>query len=241
MIRAMYTASSGTQTIGTDMYDMLAHNLANIDTPGFRAQYMTQSSLASSGGTNTDYQVGTSSYFEDKRPGPSQYTGEKLDLELEGDAYFTVQTVDGVTAYSRNGRLKLQADGSLTDKLGNPIMGDGGPITIPRSASSIVVDEKGNISADGVKSGKLKLTSFDEAVTLKPIGGGLYQAPPDAEPKEAEVSVRQGYYQRSNVSAVAEMVRMMETVRSVESYTKFIIAASDDTTGPLVRGTGKVG
>lgn len=244
MIRSIYTATSGSTTRGNDMYDMLAHNLANVETPGFRAQYMNQTTSATTNMNvpGTDYQVASFSAFEDKRPGQSVYTGEKLDIDLEGDAYFVVNTGDGLTAYSRNGRLKVQADGAITDRMGNSIIGEnGGPLTIPPRAVSISIDEKGNIMADGVRAGRIKAVVFEPGTETKPIGGGLYQVPEGVEANQADVKVTQGYYERSNVNPVEEMVRMMEVVRSVESYTKFILAASEDTTAPLVKNTGRVG
>lgn len=244
MIRSIYTATSGSTTRGNDMYDMLAHNLANVETPGFRAQYMNQTTSATTntGAPGTDYQVSSLSAFEDKRPGQAVYTGEKLDVDTDGDTYLVVTTGDGLTAYSRNGRLKVQADGTITDRMGNSIQAENGTtLNIPPRAVNITIDEKGFITADGVRAGRLKVVSFAPGTETKPIGGGLYQVPVGVEADPADVKVTQGYYERSNVDPVQEMVRMLEVVRSVESYTKFILAASEDTTAPLVKGTGRVG
>lgn len=242
MLRALYTATSASIAKGNEKFDMLAQNLANVDTPGFRAQYINQMTLATQGqGLQSDVQVGRGELFLDTRQGQVQYTGEKLDVDLEGDTYLVVTTGDGQTAYSRNGRLKMQLDGAITDRMGNKVMGQAGPLTMNPSSGVVSIDEKGNIFADNVNIGRFRTVSFDESAKLKPIGGGLYAADPSTTPKDTETLVTQGYYERSNVSPVEEMVRIIDSVRSVESYTKMIQTVIDETTGPLVRQTGKVG
>lgn len=242
MLRALYTAASGMQTQGSEKFDVLAHNLSNVGTPGFRAQYIRQINLPDREfNSATDFQANTLDFFEDKRPGQLEYTGEKFDVDADGDTYFAVQDAAGGTAYTRNGRFKLRPDGGLVDRMGNRVMGQGGPITIPVRAANVVVDDKGQIFADGAQVAKFKVVEFDPEAKMMPVGGGLYQAKPGFPPKDSTEKVYQGYYERSNVNSVEEMVRMMTTVRSVESYSKMLLAASDDTTAPLIRQTGKIG
>lgn len=242
MLRALYTAASGMQTQGTDKFDALAHNLSNVTTPGFRAQYIRQINVPDQEfNSDTDFQTNYVESYEDKRPGHIEYTGEKFDVDSEGDTYFVVQMADGETAYTRNGRFKLRPDGSLCDRMGNRVMGQGGPITIPPRAGTVAIDEKGQILADGAAAGRLKVVDFEGDPRMKPIGGGLYRASSGVTPKDSTERVYQGYYERSNVNAVEEMVRMMTAVRSVESYGKMLLTVSDDTTAPLIRQTGKVG
>lgn len=242
MIRALYTTTSGSMALGSDRFDTLAHNIVNANTPGFRAQYIK---LLSKGGEMdtgiADTTVLTSEYFEDKKPGVLEYTGESLDVDTEGDTYLTVELGDGSTGYTRNGRMRMRPDGQLTDALGNLVLGRNGPIKINPGTAKLNINEKGEINADGRNHGVLKIVSFDEKVVLKPIGGGVYVAPLDAEAKEAESpGVTQGYYERSNVNPVEEMVRMLSAVRSLEGYGKMSNAITDDTTAAVIRQTGKV-
>lgn len=242
MIRALYTAASGMQTQGTDKFDSLTHNMSNATTPGFRAQYIHQVNNPDKNYPNrSDIQTAALGYFEDKRPGQLEYTGEKYDVDAEGDTYFVIQMADGETAYTRNGRFKIRPDGSLCDRMGNRVMGQGGPITVPPRAVNVTISEQGQITADGAAVGKLRVVEFGENANMKPTGGGLYQPAPGTVPKDSTETVHQGYYERSNVNSVEEMVRMMAAVRSVESYGKLILSASDDTTAPLIRQTGRVG
>lgn len=247
MIRAMYTATSGMLVRGTEQFDMLANNLANVGTPGFKAQYLHQLShpVASPLSVPTDVQVNQGLRYEDTAPGQNQFTGEDLDLALEGgDFFFTVALPDGRTAYTRNGHLKRNAQGWITDASGNRVQGTAGPLTVPTGAAKVGVDGNGNITADGTPIGKLRLVEFAPGGKIpRPLGHSLFLAdeanPP--RPADAKATVLQGYVQRSNVNVVQEMIRLIEAVRSMESYQKVAIAASDETTGQLVRQTGRVG
>lgn len=245
MIRALYTATSGMLVRGTDQFDMLANNLANVGTPGFKAQYLHQISQPVKGpATPTDVQVSYTERYEDPAVGQTQFTGEDLDLAIEGgDAFFTVALPDGRTAYTRNGHLRRTAQGFLLDAGGNRILGAAGPLAVPPDTRKILVDASGNLTADGVPAGKLRLAQFDPAGKApKPLGGSLFVADErnPAKPANADITLSQGYFQRSNVNVVQEMIRLIEAVRSMEAYQKIAIAASDETTGQLVRQTGRV-
>lgn len=242
MIRSMYTAASAMMVRGTHQFDALAHNLANANTPGFKAQYLQQVSLAARGdsATPSDVQVNHSKSYEDTRKGNMRFTGNDTDLALERNGFFTVSLPDGTNAYTRNGRFTRLASGTLADSGGNPVMGERGPITFDPDAETLVIDAEGVVWADGDRSDKLAIVTFPPRVMLEPMGGSLMNAPGGLIGQPADIPVSQGYFEQSNVSVVEEMVRMMETTRAMESYQKMIVAVNDETTGQLVKQTGRV-
>jgi flagellar basal-body rod protein FlgG len=170
-----------------------------------------------------------------------QFTGVDLDLAVEGGAFFVVQTPSGETAYSRNGHLTRSPDGSILSASGTKVLGEKGPLRVPADAAKITVDAKGMVFADGAPVDRLRLVEFPAgAPAPRLVGGGILLGQEGGEPIPSQQMVRQGYFERSNVNVVEEMVRLVESTRSMESYQKMAVAASDETTGQLVRQTGRV-
>jgi flagellar basal-body rod protein FlgF len=251
MIKSLYTAASGMMIKGSDQFDMLANNLANAATPGFRAHYMNQLSTNVKNGdlNNTDVQTSRGARYEDPRPGQMTHSGQDLDLALDGDGFITVETPNGEKGYTRNGRLRMDALGNLKDYGGNlvlgerdPVTGTNEPIVIPPNTAKVTINAQGEIYADDALIEKLSIVKFESTNALIPVGSSLYRAPEGIEPDLAEdVTVMQRYFERSNVSATEEMVRIISSVRSFESYQKVIQAAAEETTKALIQKTGKVG
>src|SRR5689334_17293574 len=141
-----YAACSGLRARIQNL-DLVAHNLANIDTPGYRAQQPTfESLLAAADSANlTDLNRAINNFGvlgasrTDLAAGSMERTGNALDVAIEGKAFFAVQTARGVL-YTRNGNFQISTAGQLVTKEGDPVLGEQGPLLIPAGEVSISAD-----------------------------------------------------------------------------------------------------
>jgi flagellar basal-body rod protein FlgF len=205
--------------------DVVANNVANINTNGFKADKSLFQEFLTSGAhednfTGSDRRIsfvqdrGT---FHDFATGPLEQTKNPLDVAIDGGAFLVVQTPAG-ERYTRDGSLQINAQGQLVTTAGNPVLGTGGPIVFQPGDKEINIAPDGGVSvvegASKVDSlrGKLRLVSFANAQSLIKEGSNLFSgggAQPDALAK-----VRQGYVEKSNVNSVAEMSRMIDVTRT---------------------------
>jgi flagellar basal-body rod protein FlgF len=146
MDHLIYTAMSAATTL-LDRQAVVSNNLANADTSGFRADISVfQQAPIAGKGLQTRTQVAHGTSGVDFTPGAVQTTGRPLDVALPGPGFLAVQAADGNEAYTRSGSLQVAADGTLVTSTGLPVLGDGGPISIPP-------DTTVSIAADGTVSG----------------------------------------------------------------------------------------
>jgi flagellar basal-body rod protein FlgG len=242
LIRALYTAASG-MMIEARKLDTVSKNLFYVQTPGFKA---TRELRAARGPTTaelpSDVQVRLEAEFVDGTPGQFRMTGKELDLAIEGDGFFTVETPGG-TAYTRDGRFRRSADGVVRDGSGNALLGEGGPIRFPAGATidaRVEVTETGMFRVDGADVDRIALADFPGYRGLKQAGGSYFFATGTDEPRPSSAHVVQRTLEDANVSGVAEMTRTVETLRAFESYQKIIQSVMDETTGEAVRRIGRV-
>jgi flagellar basal-body rod protein FlgF len=160
-------------------------------------------------------------------PGPVQATGRALDLALGGKSWLTVQALDGTEAYTRGGALDLSPEGELVTRGGLPVLGDGGPISVPANAQ-VEIGADGTVSAS-LGNGRTQLLGRLKLVTpearLQRGDDGLFRSadgPLDADPA---ARVQQGALEGSNVSAVETMVAMITASRQFEQQMKLLQAA----------------
>lgn len=216
-----YIAMSRQMTLRSEM-DIIAHNLANMNTTGYKQQrlefneYLVRPAIREQFSMVIDRAA-----RRDTAQGPLEQTGNPLDLAIVGNGYFTVDTVHG-PRYTRAGQFTLNEQGDITTTDGLPVLDTGGqPITIPRDAGEIVVKGDGSITTaanPAAPIGRLDLVTFDAEQELLEVGSGLY-APNEQEPQPAppETSVKQGVVEQSNVQPILEMTRMIETSRAYQS------------------------
>jgi flagellar basal-body rod protein FlgF len=204
--------------------DVAANNVANLKTTGFRAQQLSfQEYLAPS----KDQEVGAKRErpvslvdatfaFTTSTAGAIQMTGNPLDLAIDGDAYFAIRTEYG-ERYTRDGSFTLDGTGRLVTMDGQPVLTDGGVVTVPPTAGEITVDASGQISTKQGTLGRLRLVSFSKSASLQAVGGNLFRSdmPPD-QTNASSVKILQGAVERSNVQATIEMSRLAEITRSYE-------------------------
>lgn len=215
----------------TDQYRAITQNLANSNTVGYKKQISQfqhkLDKISGIGEASTSGAIGqqlTNKIAMDFTQGMLEATGRKLDVALNGKGFFQIDTSNG-PMFTRNGTFHLNKNGQLVNGVGHPVAGEGGPITIPGKVSifDVSIGTDGTISADGNKIGKLKIVEFENNNILKPIGAGAFQAPNNANPKSAvETTVNQGYQERSNVSAVEELVGLIRVSRLYEAGVKSI-------------------
>lgn len=203
--------------------NVIANNMANINTPAFKAESMMFAEYLS-GSAETDMdRPGDQvvSYVEDLATvrdfsaGGLTPTGAPLDVAIRGDGWLVVQTPDG-ERYTRNGGLQIDAAGQLVTSEGYTVMGEGGPIQFGREDLDIAIAADGTISTSEGQKGKLRLVAFETNMELRPVGSSLYET--DAPPQAAEnARIAQGYIERSNVQPVLEISRMIEVNRAYQS------------------------
>lgn len=229
MDRMIYLSMSGAKAT-MQRQDALAHNLANVSTPGFRAELQAFRAVPveGSGASTRVYSLETTTGY-DMSPGPITSTGRNLDVATSGGAWLTVQALDGTEAYTRGGALDVTSEGTLVTRSGLPIMGDGGPLTVqPNTSVSIGAD--GTVSARGIDGkttsiGKLKLVTPGDDTPLVRGEDGLFRGANGDLTADDTARVQGGALEGSNVSAVESMVSMISAARQFEAQMKMITTA----------------
>lgn len=196
----------------------IANNLANVSTEGFRREGVVFAEwvdrLPTDGGSLS--QATAMIRTTDFSQGGLSATKNPLDLALEGEGFFALQTPDGV-ALTRVGSFKLLPSGELAAHDGARLLdGGGAPIVVPSNASNISIARDGTISVDGLASAQIGVVSVADPLQMSRIGETRFVPDGDLAPA-ANASVIQGFVEQSNVNAVLEMTRMIDVQRSYEA------------------------
>lgn len=230
MDRLIYLSMSGAKAT-MQRQDTLANNIANVSTPGFRAELQAFRAvpIQGSGASTRVFALETTTGY-DPTGGPVISTGRNLDVAAKGNAWLSVQALDGTEAYTRGGALDISSDGTLTTRSGLPVVGDGGPIQVPPD-STVSIGTDGTVSARGIGGrsnpiGKLKLVTPE--APLQRGDDGLFRAPDGDLAADATAQVEDGALEGSNVSAVESMVSMISAARQFEAQMKVIQTAEAD-------------
>jgi flagellar basal-body rod protein FlgF len=226
--RLIYLAMAGAQST-LQRQDVLANNLANASTTGFRAEMQAFRAVPVRGeGATTRAYMLESTVGHDTRPGHMQATGRSLDVAMQGQAWLAVQGLDGTEAYTRAGALEVNAEGQLVTPQGLAVQGDGGPITVGLNAKveiggdGSITSTVGNGRPQAV--GRLKLVTPE--APLQRGADGLFRPGDGAElPADATARVSSGMLEGSNVSAVETMVAMIAAARQFEQQMKVLQGA----------------
>ncbi|MGO8914351.1 MAG: flagellar basal-body rod protein FlgF [Stellaceae bacterium] len=227
MQNATYIALSGQMAMQRQM-DVVANNLANLSTAGFKgedtlfSQYLVRARGSSSPLAFAE-DAGTT---RDLRQGSLSSTGNPLDFAIQGSGYFTVQTPLG-QRYTRNGHLQLDGQGQLVTSQGYAVLADSGqPIILPANARGVTVAPDGTISVgqNGTPTqavlGKLQVVDFASPQAVTPAANGLWVT--DQAPQPTTASVQQGMIEESNVQPVVEMTRMLGVARAATNFKNFL-------------------
>ena len=201
--------------------DLVANNLANVSTPGFRGQHdvfrslLAGSSMFPMSSLNqavNNYSVLGDSHL-DLTQGSLEKTGNDLDLAIQGSGFFVVRTSAG-QVYTRNGNFHVSPKGKLVTADGDLVMGPTGPIDIVGGPVSISAD--GTISVNGAIAGQLKIVDFPAGTPLESVGATYYSAPLKSEIPATSASIQQGSLEASNVNPVASAVELVTVQRYAE-------------------------
>lgn len=239
MDRLIYTAMTGASE-ALEQQSLVANNLANASTTGFRAQLATFRAVPMNFGEASNPQT-TRTYVLSSTPGANyapgaiSQTGNPLDVAIQGAGWLSVMQPDGSEAYTRAGNLHLDQNGQLVTATDQPVIGSGGPISVPPGAQ-VTIGRDGTISAlmpgdppTAVATvDQLKLVNPDPA-TLTRGDDGLFRTsdgnPADADPA---VAIAPESLEGSNVNPVTAMVSMIDNARTFQMQTKMIESADQN-------------
>jgi flagellar basal-body rod protein FlgG len=202
--------------------ESIATNLANVSVQGYKRRGTSTQSFDATLRGRLERQVRTHTRI-DFSQGPLESTGEPYDLALTGSGFFTVDTPRG-EAYTRGGRFHIDAEGVLQTQDGFPVAWDGARGTIDPQGLEVRIDPEGQVWQGEQQVGRLRLVDFADPGRLEPDRSGYLHAPPGLREAAREGEVRQGHLERSNVSAVDEMVALIATQRSYESAARLMSA-----------------
>lgn len=208
--------------------EVVSHNLANASTNGFRAELAAFRAVPVRGdGASTRVYALESTVGYSNAPGVVQTTGRPLDVAVKGNSWLAVQALDGTEAYTRAGAMEVNAEGLLTDVQGRPVVGDGGPLTIPANAT-VEVAADGTISAKVGRErpqpvGRLKLVTPEAA--LQRGTDGLFRAAEGDLAADPAARLQSGSLEGSNVNAIESMVAMISAARQFEQQMKALQTA----------------
>lgn len=227
----------------TREFNVIAHNLANVNTVGFKRRCNAFSKSLETQEPET-YSPGTidlNSIFDFSQGGMIE-TDRPLDLALYGKGFFTIETPDG-PLYTRNGTFSINQNRQIVDPSGRIVAGQTGPISIPNNVgiSQINVSSDGTISADGTELGRFRLVDFkDDENKLVPVGESCYRMTEEnVIPVAAEnIAVKQGYQEASNVEIIDELVDMILVSRLYEANIKTLSAQKEATSSLLNAAMG---
>lgn len=230
MDRMLYVAMAGAKA-AMQRQDIVASNLANVSTTGFREELTAYRALPVTGdGASTRVYTIESTPGYNPAAGPVQSTGRSLDVAMTGNAWLAVQGRDGTEAYTRAGALQVDSEGQLVGVGALPVLGDGGPISVPANAEVLIAAD-GTVTArvGGARPqtiGRLKLVSPE--APLQRGGDGLFRASGGDLDADPAARLQSGALEGSNVSPIAAMVAMIAASRQFEQQVKMMQTAQED-------------
>jgi flagellar basal-body rod protein FlgF len=212
--------------------DLIANNLANMNTGGFKAQKLVFKEQTMPGAEDNSFLrpdraisfVVDDQNLVDFSPGETQETGNPLDVALNGKGWFTVQTPAG-DRYTRNGSFAINSQGQLVNQNNYPVLTNNGPVTFGPNEHQVTIAADGMISTNQGQRGKLQVVEFDDKRPPIKVGETLYtgQNPTPAALPE----VVQGRIEKSNVNGVVEMTNMINVQRSYQAIATMIKETDD--------------
>jgi flagellar basal-body rod protein FlgF len=239
MQNAQLIGLSRQMALGREL-DVVANNIANLNTTGFKAdgslfeEYLSSAARADQTHARVSF-VRDRGTWHDMSAGPLEKTGSPLDVAIDGAGFLVVQTPRG-ERYTRNGALQINATGQLVTSDGNQVLGESGPIVFQPNDNQVSISRDGTISVrEGTSKtdsarGVLKLVTFDNVQQLQKDGSSTFQAIGGAQPQPQPNKTSgfiQGSIEKSNVRGVVEMSRMIEITRSYTEVASLLKQQAD--------------
>jgi flagellar basal-body rod protein FlgG len=256
MVHGLYAVVAGSLAQERRL-EVLAHNLANATTAGFKAdvpvfEVVSAPSPAPMPATSPmspvaspiptplmrDSYIAFAGMRVDTSSGELRHTGNPLDVAIDGRGWFAVETPQGVQ-YTRNGSFTLTAQGQLVTHDGRPVLGTTGPITI--RGNQISIDSRGVISVDGQEIDRLKVIDVQGNDALYKVGHSLLAAAPGASVADptTNAAIKQGFLEQSNVNPINGMTALIDAMRAYEAYQK-VLQTWSETASRAVNEVGRL-
>ena len=235
MDRLIWTALSG-MNASMARQRMIANNMANTQTPGFRAEVMANTPMTLEGQSLAVRSLSDASvYGAQMDAGTFVGTGRALDIAVQGEALLTVQSPDGAEAYTRRGDLSVSPTGLLVNGDGYPMLGEGGPISVPPGSDVSITPEGvvlakaqgGDPAAPPQQVDRLKLVSWRGSAIAKGLDGQFRVIGGGVLPQDQSAAVLSGTLEGSNVKPAEVLVQMVEAQRLYDMRTKLIATAKE--------------
>jgi flagellar basal-body rod protein FlgF len=216
-----------------DELEVLANNLANANTPGYKAQFTFYRSLPAwlQASLTTPLNQAVNQYGVlggagiDLAASNPETTGNPTDLAIGGNGFFGVQTKNGVR-YTRDGSFGLNVNRQLVTTQGDLVLGEAGPIQLP--SGQVTVSPDGTVSVEGAVVAKLKITEFPKDTQLQPEGSTYFVAPNGSGKVVADPNVRQGSLETSNADPVRAAVSLIDLQRTAQMMEKALSIFHND-------------
>lgn len=214
-------------------FEILTQNLANVSTPGYKAEVglfesvlldlqtlLEGSSLSGESGEVPVQQF--TGLSVDLSHGPLRPTGNSLDFGLQGDGFFVIDTPDG-ERYTRRGQFVMDSTGQVVNSDGFALQGQGGPLVLA-PGGEVTVTSAGDLSVDGASVGTIRVVDFPDVDLLERDTGGLFKwtGAPQSVTEVSEPQVVQGSFELSNVNPVRGMTEMISTLRAYEAAQRML-------------------
>lgn len=214
--------------------DLAAHNLANADTPGFRASrpvfaevVTRQERMSGTPGANDVGYAWDRASWRNLAAGPITTTGNPLDVAISGEGYFVVETPRG-ERYTRAGRFALGRDNQLVDQQGNAVLNaNSQPIAIAANDTRIEIQGDGTVRSENGVLGRLRVVRFGDEQALRAEGDRNFDAAGEQPEEIARPALVQGAVEGSNVQPVLETARMMAELREFQMASQFLDREGD--------------
>jgi len=220
--------------------DVVANNMANVNTTGFKADRTLFEEYLNSGAHEDNFLrpdrrvsfVQDRGTFRDLRQGALEATSNPLDIAIDGDGFLVVQTAAG-ERYTRDGKLHLNDKGQIVTGSGDAVLGTSGPIVLQQTDHDLTIAVDGTVTVleglsrtDAIR-GKIRIVNFADPQKLLKQGGNLFSAEGVAAVPDTKSAIQQRYIEKSNVNAVSEMSRLMEITRNYQQIANLLQQQSD--------------
>jgi flagellar basal-body rod protein FlgF len=223
MENTIYIGLSRLSALQTHM-DLIANNIANINTPGYKANKMVFREYLDKpeGMKETMSMVAEAGSFRVAANGPIKMTGNPYDLALQGPGFFGVQGPGGKTLYTRAGAFAIDANGNLITQQGYPVLdAGGGTLTLPAGAKNVTISADGTLSTAEGTIGTLMVQEFPNVQSLQSVGDTLYKADKPGTQSE-KTQVVQGALEGSNTQGILEMADMIDVSRNYQGVARML-------------------
>ncbi|MCX5807258.1 MAG: flagellar hook-basal body protein [Proteobacteria bacterium] len=223
MIKGIFSTLSG-KFLTERRMDIISNNIANASTPGYKMMRpVFNVEKSDSNSVTNNQQQDTYTNFADSyihfSNAPLVESGNKLDIGIEGDGFFVISTKDG-PMYARNGQFAINKEKKLVTLDGSSVLGQSGEIRV--EGADVRIEGDGSIFVDKTFVDKLKIVDFKDKKDLRNYGNSMFinMNQDNIETTPETYTIKQGFYETSNVDVIKEMIELMSTLRAYESYTK---------------------